>query len=281
MTPKNNPQPQPIEPAWQDAGLPAGLRPHTHAQREAAASSLLPLFQERFGENLLAVAASASFGRGQDLPFSDLELDVFLEKRPPEGEDKYLQRLVDGLLVEVVYHTREDYLAQFQTLTPEWVLAASDHLVPLLNPNWIEQLNQERLAIRHPRAAFLHQAAREWLEVQECAGKVLNAVFVENREGIGLLLASAVEQMLVVAAFLNERPFTTFSAYIREARRFQLKPDHFDELLDVVVQGSYADLGQVQDMLLAAFSGFETLFAAEGVPLYDNSLDPRRPNRFR
>lgn len=268
-------------PPPQKSDLPPGLRPHTHSQREAVTSSLLAQFQEKFGENLLAVAASASFGRGQDLPFSDLELDVFLEQLSIEGEDPYLQRIVDGMLVEVVYHTRAKYLAQFQVLSADWVLAASDHLVPLLNPEFIEHLNQERMAIRHPRAAFLHQAARAWLGVQEAAGKVLNAVFVENREGIGLLLGSLVNEMLVVAALLNERPFTTFSSYIREARRFPLKPARFDELLDLMVQGSYQDLAQVEETLLSVFAGFEDLFAAEGVSLYDDSLDPRLPNRFR
>ena len=90
-----------------------GLKPHTRSQRLETAQVLVPLFERKFGDNLLAVALTASMARGDDQPYSDLELDVFLRQLPPQGEDRYLQRIVDGLLVEAVYYTPESYLQPF------------------------------------------------------------------------------------------------------------------------------------------------------------------------
>ncbi|HEX2208027.1 MAG TPA: nucleotidyltransferase domain-containing protein [Longimicrobium sp.] len=79
---------------------PESLKPHTRAEREAAATALIPLWQRKFGHGLLAVAATGSFARGDDRAYSDLELLVFLRDMPGPGEDPYLQRVVDGMLVE-------------------------------------------------------------------------------------------------------------------------------------------------------------------------------------
>lgn len=46
-----------------------GLKPHTHAERQDVVDRLLPLWQRKFGANLLGVAACASFARAQDKPF--------------------------------------------------------------------------------------------------------------------------------------------------------------------------------------------------------------------
>jgi hypothetical protein len=92
--------------------VPRGLKPHTHEQRHAIIQQLIPLFRQRFGDNLVAIAADASYARGEDRSYSDLELEVFVHEMPGEGEDPYLQRIVDGMLIEVMYHTAEEYLKQ-------------------------------------------------------------------------------------------------------------------------------------------------------------------------
>jgi len=67
---------------------PHGLKKHTHAERTSIIERLIPLFQRKFSSNLIAIAATASYARDEDVSYSDLELTVFLKEKPPKGEDK-------------------------------------------------------------------------------------------------------------------------------------------------------------------------------------------------
>lgn len=258
---------------------PRGLQPHTHEQRRAVIEQLVPLWQEKFGENLLAVAACASYARGVDVSYSDLEVDVFLKEMPPEGEDQYLQRVVDGMLVEVIYLTPEKYIRSVTEPGRDWFVAASDVLAGVYNPGFVEELVRQVRAVQYPEEAYLHQAANYRYELQEGFGKVLNAVEQNNVEGISLLLGDAVLFLLRTLATLNRQPFTTFARFISEARDLPVKPERMDELLDILVQGSYQNLPYVKEVCLAVFAGVEQIFEGRGIQLFDESLDPRQPNR--
>lgn len=250
-----------------------GLKPHTHAERQDVVDRLLPLWQRKFGANLLGVAACASFARAQDKPFSDLELDVFLHEMLPPSEKHYYQAIVDGLLIEAVYTTPALYLAEFESISKDWYISGSDVLVPVLNAPLIDELNQMRTAIQYPRQDFVQQAARIFVEVQEAVGKVLNAVEVEHSSAVGLLLWDAVRQMLIVLAFLNQHAYTTLASFICEAQGFDLKPTSFDDLLDMVTEGAYQDFDLVRSTVEQVFAGFEEIFFAEGITLYQSSLE--------
>ena len=256
---------------------PVGLQPHTHAERAALIEQLIPLWQKKFGDNLLAIAASASYARGEDIAYSDLEMEVFLKEKPV-GEDAYLQRVVDGMLIEVLYRTPEEFLRDRLELPPHWHLSASDRLLPVYNAPFLEKLLQQAQAAQHSEAEFLQVAAQERGPLQESFAKVLNAVEQNNVEGVSLLLMDAVLTLLKVLALLNRRPFITFARYIEQARQFPIKPDRFDDLLDILVQGSYQDLPRLRQAILDVFVGVEALFARRGLALYNDSLDPNLPN---
>lgn len=206
---------------------------------------------------------------------------VFLRDPPPPGEDAYLQRVVDGMLVEAVYLTEAAYVAGHAAVAPDWYLAASERLLPLHNPGLIERIVERVRAFRPPREAFLRRAGRRFVEVQESFGKVLSALDAGDREAVGLLLWDAVHHALVTLAFLNERPFTTFARFIPEARALPRTPPGLDALLDRVVEGRFTEADDLREGLMTVFAGMEAMFAAEGVAVDDASLDPALPNRFR
>lgn len=74
-----------------------GLKAYTHADRQQVIDELLPLIQRKFGANLVAVAASASFARGEDAVYSDLELIVFVEQLPADVQRGGMGRIRDGM----------------------------------------------------------------------------------------------------------------------------------------------------------------------------------------
>lgn len=256
-----------------------GLKPHTHAERGEIIRQLIPLFERRFGARLVAIAAGASYARGDDQPYSDLELTVFLTELPPAGEDRYLRRIFDGMLVEAEYTTREEFLGAHRTPSRMWFLAGSAAYLPVFNEPFVEQVVSELRAFRPAREQLVGRAGEHFHEVQEAFSKTLNAVGRGDAESVGLLLYDAVVHSLITLSFLNEKPFTTFATFIKEARAFTHKPARFDELLDLIAAGTYRDLARVRAVLLSVFEGFEELFAAEGVALYDETLDPAVPNR--
>lgn len=258
---------------------PESLKPHTRAEREAVARRLIPLLQQKFGEGLLAVAATGSFARGDDRAYSDLELVVFLREMPRPGEDAYLQRVVDGMLVEAEYVTEEAYLQHRATLSADWHLAGSAPLMPLHNAPIVQRIARRVAEIRYPREQFLKRAGRSFIEVQEASGKVLGAIDAKDRSAIPLLSFAAVMHVLETLAFLNERPFTTFARYVDEARAFPHTPARLGELLDIVIAGGYTDTASLRGVLLDVVEGLEGQFRAEGAAVVDADVNPASPNR--
>ncbi len=145
-----------------------GLKPHTHTERAALIEQLIPLWQQKFGDNLLGIGACASFARGKDQAYSDLELDLFVKELPADKES-YFQRVVDGLLIEVIYHTPEDFLRERTGITPHWHMSASDRLLPVYNAPFIDTLMQQVQAIQHSEAEYLPRRGRRAL----CAAREL------------------------------------------------------------------------------------------------------------
>ncbi len=256
---------------------PKGLKSHTHAERTAIIEKLVPLWQQKFGDKLLGIAACASYARGEDQAYSDLELELFLTELPP-GQEAYYQRVVDGMLIEVLYRTPQEYLNERAGIAPHWHLSASDRLVPVYNAPFIEGLVQQVHAARHSEDEFWAAAAKERYELQETFAKVLNAIEQNNLEGMSLLVMDAVLRVVQVLALINQHPFVTFARYIAQARQFPIKPEGLDDLLDILVQAAYRDLPRLRDATLTVLAGMERLFAEHGLPLYEDPFDPNLPN---
>lgn len=64
--------------------------PYHEGSQRILIKEMIPLIKKKFGENLLALAAEASFARGEDTDYSDLELIAFVKELP--GEKK-----IDGM----------------------------------------------------------------------------------------------------------------------------------------------------------------------------------------
>jgi hypothetical protein len=249
-----------------------GIKPYTHADRQRVIEEILPLIRKKFGDNLIAVAVSASYARGEDSHYSDLELIAFVDEVPGGARRGGMGRIRSGMLVELVWTTREAYLAGTRDVTGDWYIAGSDVLLPLINAAFVEDLN--RYQVDRLREKCLAQARRHWYEVQESTAKVLNAILAGNRDGVPLLLFDMTLHMLIVLSFLNQTPYITFARFVAQARAFELKPAGFDALLDTIVQGSYQDVGALRATVEGVFEQFEAIFEALGVELYDDNIDP-------
>jgi hypothetical protein len=249
-----------------------GLKKRSHQDREKVIRELVPLLEKKFGDNLIALAADASYARGEDFDYSDLELFAFLKEMPEGKTLEGMSRIRDGMLVELVWTTREWYLAKVKEVTEEWYIAGSDTLLPVINGEFVAELN--RYKVDSLKEKCLKEAVRFWPKVQESTAKVLNAVIQENRDGLPMLLFYLLEHMLAELSFLNQTPYVTMSKFIAQVRSFPVKPPRFDELLDLVVSGGYTDLPLLKELAEDVFEGFEAIFDKLGCELYHASIDP-------
>lgn len=253
-----------------------GIKPHTHADRERVVAEIIPMIKKKFGANLLGIAAQGSFARGEDGPYSDLELIAFL-KRMPRGPRvlpniQGFGMIVDGMLVELVWTTAEGYIKDVKEMSPYWYIAGSDRLLPLFGRCYVERLN--RVASRVTDEICLRAILKTWHEVQEETTKTLNAIAARNREALPLLAASMLDRYLITLALLNRRPYTTAARMIKEARRLEVKPPAFGRLVRLFNDGC-RDLPALERAIEATFASFERILEGRGATLYDEKLDLR------
>jgi hypothetical protein len=248
-----------------------GIRKHSRQDRLRVIAEVTPVIRERFGENLVALAAQASFARGEDSDYSDLELIAFVRRMPAGKRWGGLGRIRDGMLVELVWTTGEIYLEDVRGVTGNWYAAGSDVLLPIINEEFIKGLNDYR--VENLAGECLKRAAAHWHEVQEATAKVLNAVVAHHREGLPLLAFDMLRHMLIVLSFLNQTPYVTFARFVTQAKAFGIQPEGFGRLLNLVARADYRDLQLLRATVSEVFTQFETLFEARGVVLYDDGTD--------
>lgn len=249
-----------------------GLKKYTHADRARVIGEIVPLIRHKFGDNLVALAAQGSFARGDDAAYSDLELIAFVGEMPENKDWEGTGKIRDGLLVELVWMTRETYLKQTPEVTKDWFLAGSDRLLPIIDEEFIRDLNDYR--VENLREKCLIQAKLHWHEVQEATSKTLNAAAARDRQAVPLLFSDMLIHMLISLSFLNRKPYTTFARFIAEARLFGTKPPEFEKLLDIMTAGDFADFPRLENAIERVFTQFETIFEELGVELYDADIDP-------
>jgi kanamycin nucleotidyltransferase len=246
-----------------------GLKQHTHQERDRVVEALIPLIQQHLGDNLAALALTGSQARGTDGPYSDIEILCFVKKRL-EGDERWSRFVNDGMLIDLWYITREEYLDVYkEKVRGEWPYVAAALLVPLLNEPYVRALIDAPSAATTDR--WLSALKAQWPLVQEAAAKFLNAVERDDADALMFLYWQMMEKLCVVLAFLNGHSFTTRAAVFTETRGFRELPPHFEKLLirpDAPVKAE-----QLRRLTLTVFEEVEEMLFARGLSLYAKGLD--------
>lgn len=254
-----------------------GIKQHSHNEREKVLHELVPLIKTKFGDNLLAIAARGSFARNTDGPYSDLELFAFL-KQMPKGQEHSaygkLRKIRDGLLVELIWVTEENYIREVKDVTSAWFGSGADVLLPVYNKKVADRLNKHK--VKDLSKKCLHQAFANWDKVQEATTKVLNAAEQKNHLGMPLVIHDMFSNILKELSFINKTPFTTFSQLIQESKKFKVRPRKFGALTKIVVNGDYKNYQHIKEVSSDVFSELENYLEKQGLTLYQENVDPNR-----
>ncbi|MCK4428117.1 MAG: hypothetical protein KAW16_06515 [candidate division Zixibacteria bacterium] len=255
----------------------SGLKKYSHKQREKIIKEVSFKFRRKFGKNLRAIAIEGSFVRGEDLDYSDIELIVFVKKKPRKEID--FIRIKNGIKVEALYMEEQEYIKDTLEITGNWPYSGADKLKAVINPKPIAKLN--KFKPKNKRARCWKLAAQEFkCETQENYGKLFNAIISKNRDAIPLLFFETLKNTLEVLSFLNAIPFVTYSKFVQTAKKFKIKPDGLDELLKISRRGNYQNLEKLSKVCAKVYNGMNKLFEERGFELYDDNIDPLDRNKI-
>jgi len=247
-----------------------GLRPHTRDERRRLVDELVELHRRELGDDLLGLATQGSYARESDGRYSDVELVAFVRTRAQTASWADCVQIHDGILVDVIWTTKDDYIARVKEVTPQWYLSGSDHLGALINKPLIDEVNAYEP--RDLRAKCLAEALRHWPVTQEATGKVLNALQRGNTENMGRLFFAMLNDVLVELAFVNAQPYVSTSTAITEALALAKQPRGFGDLTAIALDGGYSDAARTKLAVETVFEGLEELLGKQGLTLYEPEL---------
>ena len=228
------------------------------------------MHERQLGENLLGLATQGSYARNSDSDYSDLELVAFLRTVSKTTNWVSPVQILDGLFIDIIWTTKDEYIARVKEVTPEWYLAGSDHLDALINQPLIDEVNGYEP--QHLRTKCRSEALRHWPETQEATGKVLSAIQRGDAANMGPLLFAMLRHVLIELSFLNERPYESASRMLTEAEDLPKRPRGFDDVARIAKEGNYTNLERTRQAVEAMFEGLEELFSEEGIAPYGNEL---------
>jgi kanamycin nucleotidyltransferase len=249
------------------------IRPHTHAERVALLPDVVRRLEDRFGDGLLSVAVAGSFARGDDGPYSDIDVVAIIAPDGPRADEPGTVEIVDGQFVDIPYWTVDDLLRPLREPRNDWCFWATRRLVAVTNPPIVEQVERESAALiararrqgdpLHERLVAL-ATGRLSYEVPEHVGKLLNACQPGRLDAErSLLLPRALHELLVTVALLNARPYPDLVAMLDDAPRLPIRPPGLEELC-ALCRTRDADAAALATVFLTVVAGLEALLLRPG-----------------
>lgn len=251
-----------------DLGL-LGIKRHSHEDRQRIINSMVPIIENLLGDNLVAIASSASFARGDDRDFSDLEMNIFVREKTKDMKHGF-SRVIDGLLVEGLFFTQEQYFKETLDITGHWFLAGSDVMEPVTNPEFFHQFKNVVITDKEKKIAETLRAKMH--SMQENFGKLFTAIEQENRESLFMIFFDAANILFQVMSYINMTPYTTLARFTQEAGQFEIKPDGFEEFIQIAINGNYQDLPCLKETAIKVYEGIEKYILDKSGKIYNDDL---------
>ena len=258
-----------------------GIKKYTHKEREKVLFEMVPLIKQKFGKNLLAIAARGSFARKTEGPYSDLELFAFL-KEMPRGQKKLsyakMHKIRNGLSVELIWITEKTYLNEVKEVTSSWFGVGSEKLLAVYNKPFVDKLSKYK--VKEVKKKTTDQAFTLWPSIFFTSSKVLEIANKKDHKKIALALYHMFENMLNLLAFTNQTPYTSSSKKILESKKFKIKPKDFPKLTVLIINGNFRKYSEIKKLVSSVVEDIKNYFKKAGYEPSQELSSKKRSDKF-
>lgn len=250
-----------------------GPAPMDRRQRLQFAREIAGRAREVYGPDLIAAGLYGSMARGEDGPYSDVEMFCVL-RRP--GEEFSHEWSYGPGKAEVDFYGEDVLLRRAAEVDGRWPLTHGAYyaVLPLHDPGGFFPRLRGVAAGRED--SQFHAAIEGVLvgELYEFAGKLRNAM----SSGSTAYLPELAVQMARYGAFLvglhNRRLFSTGGRVLEEALTLPERPQGLDDLCQMVMSGNLSDTKLIATACERFWTGVAAWAATHGYAITDTRRIP-------
>lgn len=245
----------------------------TREDRRTLVNDIVVRAQQHRGRDVLAIGVYGSLARGEDGPFSDVEVLCVLRTI---GEDKTHEWTTGPWKAELNLRSRDVVLAEAARIDGDWSLTQSAlaRIRPAYDPE--DFFVQLRETVYTHSQAQLDLAMRDLIigELYERMGKLRNA----RDAGWTALLPELAVAMARHGAFLiglaNAHLYATSGRLFEEALTLPNRPDGFDALCELAMSGNLGDPPAIHTVCETYWSGVIAWCNSRGLEIVSKERIP-------
>ncbi len=233
-----------------------GPQPIPRSQRREKALEIAERFRQHYGERVLALGVYGSVARGEDGPYSDIEMHCVL--REP-GVDECFEWSAGDWKAEVDVISQEILLKKAHQVDVDWPIThgAFTRVWSLYDPDgFFPRLAQT--AVSQSESIF-KELLQEVIvgEIYELIGKIRNAAEFKEYSSLPTIAVDLASDAACLVG-IAQRHIYTSSAYIyRESLSLPDLPTGYEALAELVMQGRLDDPHQIISLANALWEGIE------------------------
>ncbi len=241
-------------------------QPRTREERLATAQRIFERVMQLHGDDILAVGLYGSMARGDDGPFSDVEMMCVLRSA---GVNDNAEWSAGNWKAEVNFRSREVVWNRAGELDEEWSVSHGKYMdmLPLHDPESFFPQLRERVFAHSAEA--IHDCMREVIigDMCELGGKWRNQQAAGVFDYVPAIAFKLAEQGAWVIGLANRHLYTTGAAMRVESMALPDRPAGYDALCMAVMRGELSDAQQVINLCEACWAGVVAWAQAKGIGL--------------
>lgn len=241
-----------------------GPEAQTTLERMKALDRIVAALHERYGDDLLAIGLYGSLSRGEDGPYSDVELFCVVDI---PGTDVDYEWVYGAGKAEVNVFGPDVARTQARRVEDGWALAQGQfaRCRPLYGDlAFFEDLKQAALSPDRAMADAVVTAMAVG-ELYEWIGKLRNMQARGEMTEIALLASNFVKHTALMLGLVQRHLYRTGMTILAESLTLSDRPAGYDGLCRLVMAGDLRDPDRVAAALEATWAGLGPWLARHGV----------------
>ncbi len=247
-----------------NARMHSGPQPCSREQRRALAREIAARIRAARGKDLLALGMYGSVARGEDQPYSDLEMLAVLTT---SGEDSTYEWTPGPWKAEVNFKSRDVVLAQAAEVDELWPLThgAFVFIEPLHDPEGLFP-ELRAVALGQPEAKF-RAALRSLIvgDLYELVGKVRNAEHTRFWAALPFLAVQIAFYGAMLLGLAHRHLYTRGERMFAESLELGDPPQGYRALAERVIAGRLDDPHRLTTLVEQFWEGVEAWAASRGL----------------